>query len=141
MDVPHRRTKSNYQSHGVNIPTVWQVTDRPFQGPPPTQTGTAAPPQYTHTHTQNLLSSVDLRSSSIETYRGKKAKRREAVGVWGSATATGLFFERSAQSAQQAISVNGAFFSLPLGEKMLIADNTALIAIMGKQLFVCRICL
>ncbi len=38
--------------------------------------------------------------------------------------------------------INGAFFSsLSLGENMLIADNIALIAIMGKPLFVWSVCL
>lgn len=33
-------TKSNYQSHGINIPAVWQVTAPSFQPPP-------LPPPYT----------------------------------------------------------------------------------------------
>lgn len=127
-------TKSNYQSRGINIPAVWQVTAPSFQ--PPSRPAWTTPPAWEaspgSSTIQLVFSSLHLFLKEYwDIYGGKKAKRGEALGrSVGSTNNRGLFFRRSARAAWRAASVNGAFFfSLSVGVNMLIADKVALIGL------------
>lgn len=125
-------TKSNYQSRGINIPAVWQVTAPSFQPPP-------VPAELHRQHGMEQLNNTTCVFSCLphrlflkeywDIYGGKTATERGGFGrSVGSTSHRGLFFGRSARAAWQAASVNGAFFScLSAGVNMLIVDKVALI--------------
>lgn len=125
-------TKSNYQSHGINIPTVWQVTAPSFQPP------AAAWDRVGRQHLHNT--GRELPSKYWDIYRGKK-KGGVCLCVWWwwwgvhrrafSSGGQGKSPRRPYQSM-----VHSSPFCLPVGNT-LIADNATLILITEKPFLFC----